>query len=129
MAEAATVDAAAEPELPPPAVRGRLTVSERVVVNVARLATREVGGTVVTGSRALGHGLPRVRADVAGGRTRVSVQVAVAWPYRLPVIAEQIRDAVAARVHELTGLIVDGVEVVVAAVIPPHDIETERQIT
>lgn len=125
--ETAMADVAVD--LPPPAVRGRLVVAERVVVNVARLATREVSGTVVTGGSRFGHGLPRVHADVAGGRTRVSVQVAVAWPYRLVEISAQVRDLVAERVHRLTGLTVDGVEVIVDAVIPPYDIETERQLS
>lgn len=126
-AEPTPAQTAAQPGTPAGS-RGRLVVAERVVVSVARLATREVGGTVVTGGGPLERGLPRVRAEVAGSRTRMSVHVAAQWPYRLDELARTLRSVVADRVRHLTGLTVDGVDVVIETVLLPQDVEPARSL-
>jgi len=113
-----------------PGERGRLDVAERVVERVATIAAGEVDGVLSTGSPldgVLGRRYPRANAEVAGRRTSVSLDLAVAWAVPLATTAASVRERVRSRVHELVGLDVDGVNVTVAKVV--HEVRTsERRV-
>ncbi len=105
-----------------PEERGTLTIANKVVERVASIAAREIGQ--VTDSRAgwtqLYRNLPTATAKVAGGRARVDVEVAAAWPSSLPEVTAQVRDRVSERVTHLTGVTVVAVDVTIADVIRPQ---------
>ncbi|MEP7161092.1 MAG: Asp23/Gls24 family envelope stress response protein [Dermatophilaceae bacterium] len=102
-----------------PEERGSLVIANKVVERVATIAAREIGQ--VTDSRAgwtqMYRNLPTATAKVAGGRARVNVEVAAAWPSSLPEVTAQVRDRVSERVTNLTGVTVVAVDVTVADVI------------
>ena len=114
-----------------PQVAGRVRINDRVVTSIALIAACEVSGTVEMSSamgRVAGRELPRASARLAGDRTTVSLDVAVSWPMPLPVVTRAVREVVRARLVELTGLKVDGVDVTAVAVVHPEDVEPERRV-
>lgn len=105
--------------LPPPEERGRTVIADRVVERVSAMAAREIENVIDTrsGLTRLARGaLPRARATVAGGTSRISVDVAAQWPTPLREIATGVRDHVTERVQTLTGVSVVAVDVRVADV-------------
>jgi len=103
-----------------PAERGQTTIADGVVEHIARLVSTDVPGVEPAGSgldKVVGRQYPKVNAQVAGSRARLSVQVAVVWPYPLADVCAQVRDQVAARLTELTGLSIDAVDVTAAKVV------------
>ncbi len=115
-------------DLPEAGKRGRLAIADQVVRSIARLAAAEVSGTVPGEGGWHARRLPRAQARVAGDRTRVSVEVGARWPSPLPVVAAAVRDTVASRLRELTGLTVDAVDVTVEAVLPPDEVQQNRSV-
>ncbi len=112
--------AARRRELAPAAERGRTTIADRVVTRVASLAAAEVESVIDTRSgwtKLVRKGLPHAEAVVAGGTTRITVQVAATWPTPLSRVAAQVRDHVTERVVQLTGTQVTRVDVTVADVV------------
>ncbi len=106
--------------LPPPEERGRTTVADKVVERIASIATSEIEGATDKRSgvlRAVRAGLPRAEAVVAGGTSRIKVEVAATWPTPLSRVAGQVRDHVAERITTLTGMTVAAVDVTVADVV------------
>ncbi len=104
-----------------PGARGRLVIADKAVERIASGAAREVPAVHPTGAR-LGlpprtSSLPSASATVAGGRSRVKVEVAIRWPASAATAAAAVRDHVQERVATLTGMTVDGVDVVVADVV------------
>jgi len=115
--------------LAPPAQRGHLEIRPRAVDRVAVGAAGEVDGVVRgTAGRLSRHRLPSVRSRVDGGRVRLDVDVAVAWGRPLAVVAGSVRERVAQRVHELTGLLVDAVDVTVERVVVPDERRAGRVV-
>ncbi|MEW1952772.1 Asp23/Gls24 family envelope stress response protein [Terrabacter sp. NPDC080008] len=105
--------------LPDPAQRGRLDIAERVVERVAGIAACEVAGVRSVGSTlegVVGRQYPKVRAEVAGGHARLSLDIAVSWPVPLARTAAEVREHVGDRLAALLGLKVDAVDVTVATV-------------
>lgn len=105
-----------------PGQRGVTSIADAVVEHIAVHAAAEIPGVVTMGSgldKVVGRRYPRANADVAGSRTRLHLEVAVAWPFPLADVCAQVRDTVTARVSELTGLSVDTVDVTAAKVV--HD--------
>lgn len=103
--------------------RGRLVIADKVVERIATIAAGEiewVGDPTSGWTRVIGRGLPRATAKVAGGRTRVLVQVAGAWPAPLASMASAVRDHVNERISTLTGVTVTAVDVTVADVTHPE---------
>ncbi|WP_298805288.1 Asp23/Gls24 family envelope stress response protein [uncultured Pseudokineococcus sp.] len=106
--------------------RGHLVVADRVLQRIAVVAAREVDGVAPDdgGSGPLGRlfssGYPAVEVDQAGSRVRVQVDVAALWPRPAAQVAGGVRDAVARRLGELTGVRVDAVTVTVRDVVRRH---------
>lgn len=115
---------AADPATAPlaePGQRGRTDIAGAAVEHIACRAAVDVPGVTSEGSglrKVLGRQYPTAQANVAGRRARVAMEVAVVWPYPLATVAAQVRDTVAARLHELCGLDIDAVDVSVASVTP-----------
>jgi len=108
------------PPLAEPEDRGRLDIADRVVERIAMYAASAVPNVVQVGStleRVVGRQYPKASADVAGGRSRIGVDVAVAWPASLAEVLLAVRDSVRTRVHDLAGLEVDAVDVTAAKVV------------
>ena len=102
------------------AQRGRLVIADRVVERIAAIAAGEVAGVVKAGSgldQVLGHRYPKASATLAGNRTRIHVEIAVAWPHPLGQVCAQVQDEVRDRVTKLAGVRVDAVDVTAAKVV------------
>ena len=107
--------------------RGRTVIADRVVERIATIAAGEVDAVTGTGggwSRLGRSGLPRADAVVAGDTSRISVEVAAAWPTPLASLASRVRDHVSERVSTLAGVSVTAVDVSVADVV---HLETEQR--
>lgn len=113
----------------PPAERGHLEIRARVVDRVGHRAATSVSG-VVRGSvgRIARHDLPEVSSRVDGAHVRLDVDLAVAWGTPLAQVTAAVQRAVAARVHELTGLVVDSVDVTVEQVVLPDEQAAARRV-
>ena len=112
-----------------PAQRGRLVIADRVVERIATVAAGAVEGVVRSGSsleQVLGHRYPKANATVAGDRTRIQVQIAIAWPHPLGQVCGRVRDEVRDRVAELIGVRVDAVDVTAAKVVHAPQPEKKR---
>ena len=101
-----------EPASGEPAGRGRLEVADRVVVR--------------TGSgvdQILGRSCPHAQATIAGGRARIHLDIAVAWPHPLSEVTASVRRRVHDQVSDLVGLAVDAVDVTASSVVhvPPRE--------
>ncbi|GAA5041952.1 putative alkaline shock family protein YloU [Thermocatellispora tengchongensis] len=110
----------AEPEGPEPAERRGVTrIPDHVVSRIATHAAAEVEGVLdVRRRHARGPWGGTARASVHGDVASVSMDVSVAYPAPIRTVADELRRHVATRVHELTGLIVDHIDVDVAALVP-----------
>lgn len=107
-------------ELAAPEERGRTTIADKVVTRIASIATAEIAAVIDTRTdwtKLIRKGLPRAEAVVAGGTSRIAVEVAAAWPSPLGKVAAQVRDHVTQRVVTLTGVDVTRVDVTVADVV------------
>ncbi|GAA0297790.1 Asp23/Gls24 family envelope stress response protein [Kineococcus aurantiacus] len=125
MAEAAVLPDAPAAD---PGTRGRLVVTDRAVVQIARAAAGSVSGSVradrsrVTLGAAVDSALDTVRQRTyptaectrAGNRVRVSVQVAARWPVPAPDLAARVRSGVVEELSRLAGVVVDACDVTVA---------------
>lgn len=108
------------PALAEPAGRGRTVITDAVVEHIAAQAAAGVDGVTPAGSgldKVVGRAYPQADAHVAGGRVRLHLEIAVAWPHPLAGVCGQVRDTVTARLAELTGLSVDAVDVTAAKVV------------
>ncbi len=113
-------DATGGHPLAEPESRGRLDIADRVVERIAMYAAAAVPNVVQVGStleRVVGRQYPKASADVAGRRTRIGVDVAVAWPAALTEVLLAVRDTVRSQVHDLAGLEVDAVDVTAAKIV------------
>ena len=112
-----------------PGGRGSLTVHDRVAEQIAAKAALDTAGVRVhaTGLNKLtGRTTPKTHVSIAAGRVRAKVDIAVPWSYELSVVGAAVRANVTSALSHLAGLQVDGVDVVVAAVI--SDTAPERRV-
>ena len=112
-----------------PAERGRTVIGDAVLEHIAVHAAGEISGVVKTGSaldKVIGRRYPKADAQVAGTRARVHVEIAVLWPCPLAEVTARVRDTVATRLTELTGLTIDAVDVTAATVIHEQPPTTRR---
>lgn len=106
--------------LVPAGERGRTIIADKVVKRVASIATAEIEAVVDTRkgwTKLIRRGLPHAEAVVAGGTSRITVEVAATWPTPLAQVAAQVRHHVTRRVVDLTGVSVTRVDVTVANVV------------
>lgn len=120
------MDAVAE-ALAAPAERGTLDVRAKAVERLAEGAALEIPGSVrhasrlgaLTGSLTgplTGSTHPKATVRISDGSARVDVAVACVWPAPLARIAAQVRERVAQRTAELSGISIISVDVTVTAV-------------
>lgn len=103
-----------------PGQRGRLAIAARVVERIATTEATSVRGVATTGStlaQVVGRHYPKASAEVAGGRARVDVDVAIVWPFSLAEVTAAVRTVVNSRVRGLAGLEVDAVNVTAAKIV------------
>jgi uncharacterized alkaline shock family protein YloU len=97
-----------------------LYVREKVVARIAERAALDVTGVVPVGNggvtSTLTRSLPATSCRLGQAGARVDVAIAARWPVSLAALARLVRDLVATRVHELTGLPVASVDVTVARI-------------
>ena len=95
--------------------RGSLRIEQRVFERIAAVAATEVRGVGVEdsnqASRLLGRGMPRASAELAGSHVHLDTTVPLRWPSPAPEVAAAVRDHVGSRVADLTGHVVDRVDV------------------
>lgn len=103
----------------PAQVRGRTEVSDRVVSKLARMVAGEMAGVSVAGQAG---GLPwggSSGGTVSGELATIRLTVTIAYPAPIRATAERLRQHVAARITELTGLGVSRVDLKVASLTVP----------
>lgn len=114
---------------PDPGARGSLTIRDKAVQAVACATALEVDG-VIRSSHGIGklalRELPRVDVVVAGDHVRASLEVAVAWGRPLSETTAEVRRRVGLGLSELSGLVVDGVDVHVRFVVAPEPGERRK---
>ena len=116
--------------LAPAAERGHLEIRPRVVDRVGWRAATGVTGVVRHSlGRFARHDLPEVSSRVDGGHVRLDVDLAVAWGTSLADVSAAVQREVASRVHTLTGLVVDSVDVTVGSVVVPGEQTTTGRVT
>lgn len=111
--------------LPAPEARGTTRIADKVVERIAARAVSEVDRATGAPRVVLGQTLgsttektdARVSAQVDGEVVMVDVAMAVQWPAPIREVAQQVRERVAARVNELTGLSVLEVDIDVATLL------------
>lgn len=119
----------AEP-LADPEHRGHLTVRHRAVERVAVAAALDADGVHRYGrglTKWTGRELPRADVAVAGDHVRATVDIAVEWGRPLAATAAATAGHITHALGTMSGLTVDGVEIHVAAVIPPGDNPATRR--
>jgi uncharacterized alkaline shock family protein YloU len=104
---------------------GVVSIDDRVVAKLAaraaveitdaggaapRLLGRSLDGAPGTRSTSL-NSLPRATADVDGSMVVLALQISIRWPASVPAIAAEVRQHVAGRISELTGLNVTEVQI------------------
>lgn len=105
-----------------PEQRGRTTIADRVVVQVATRAVAEVaqtGGAArqligFTLGRQTGQGPARVSARVDGNLAMIEMRLTLAYPAPVRSLTREVRRHVMERVASLTGIEVRHVDIEVA---------------
>lgn len=98
----------------PAAERGDLEILDKVFHIIIERSTLRVPGvepkssawSVMTRSS-----FPKIDSQVAGNRIRVRIDIAVRWPVDAATVARTVRSTVTRALEQMTGLIVDGVDV------------------
>lgn len=102
-----------------PGDRGRTTVADRVVAKVAAQAATEVqhaaGLRRSLAGRSLGRPQVRATAVVNGHVTTLRLELAVDYPAPVRQVTRAVRRQVVTRVGEYCGMVVDHVDITVAA--------------
>lgn len=78
--------------------------------------------------KVMGRQYPKADAEVAQGRARLHLEIAVEWPHPLADVCGLVRDTVSARVAELTGLNLDIVDVTAANVVHAAPVTPLRRV-
>ncbi|MDQ6745695.1 MAG: Asp23/Gls24 family envelope stress response protein [Actinomycetota bacterium] len=120
--------------------RGQTTIAEVVVLKVAGIAAREVGGVYALGggvARALGAVTQRlsmgesnsqgVSVEVGEREAAVDLTVVVEYGESIPRVAQQIRENVIRRIEGITGLGVTEVNVAVVDLYLPGEDQPENE--
>ncbi len=105
-----------------PGQRGRTTIADRVVTQIATRAVAEVGQTGgaarqligLTLGRQPGEGPARVSARVDGNLATIEMRLSLAYPAPVRSLTREVRRHVTERVTTLTGIEVRHVDIEVA---------------
>jgi uncharacterized alkaline shock family protein YloU len=127
--------AAAPPTVPAPpdGFAGAIVIADTVVAKLAARATLGIPNAGGATPRILGQALPgaghlqiressldtmpQASADVDGSVAFIDLSISVRWPASVAQVTAQVRDHVASRVQELTGLTVAQVRIAVTALV------------
>lgn len=115
----------------PAAERGRTRIADRVLETIALRAASEVYGVAHTPGLlggVLSSGLPSAAVTTAGDHVRCRLSVAARWGDSVTSTAESVRRAVAVKVADLTGYVVEAVDVQVAAVVQDSAADRTRRV-
>ena len=117
------LDVAAPPSpMTAPGQRGRTTIADRVVAQIATRAVSEVGQTGGAGrpliglmlGRRAGEGPARAAARVNGDLALIEMRLSLAYPAPVRSVTREVRRHVMERVTTLTGIEVRHVDIEVA---------------
>ena len=105
-----------------PGQRGRTTIADRVVAQIATRAVSEVGQTGGAGrpliglmlGRRAGEGPARATARVNGNLAMIEMRLSLAYPVPVRSLTREVRGHVMERVTTLTGIEVRHVDIEVA---------------
>lgn len=112
--------------------RGSLTVRDRAVERLVIAAALDCDGIDrrSTGvDRITGRELPRADVVVSGDHVRAAVAVAVEWRRPLAETSSAVAQSVTHALATMSGLVVDGVDVHVATVLPPGAGTPKRRVS
>lgn len=109
--------------------RGRTEIADRVLERIATHVLTDVEATGGAARRVLGVPLgptdrrprPQVTAHVDGRLATLRMRITVAYPEPIRQVTRRLRERVASRVGELTGLEVRQVDIDVDRLIRPKD--------
>jgi len=110
--------------------RGGLHIAGKAIDRMATFAAQRVPGVTRTASgldKIVGRSLPRADSTVAGDTVRLTVDIAVLWPYGAGEVARNVRTEVTREIGGLTGLSVASVDVTVARFEQPAESTTQRR--
>ena len=106
---------------------GKIVIAEEVITAIAELAISEVKGLgEVKGSlaeqvvRVFGGRGKGIETVIEDGSVRFSLRVALRYGQPIPALAQEIQQAVARKVEEMTGLQVSAVDIYVQELVPPQ---------
>lgn len=114
------------------AERGSLTVRDRAVERLVIAAALDCDGVDrrSTGvDKITGRELPRADVVVSGDHVRAAVAVAVEWRRPLAQTSSAVAQSVTHALATMSGLVVDGVDVHVATVLPPGAGTPKRRVS
>lgn len=121
-------DPGPEPDV---AQRGSLVIKERAIERIAAAAALQVPGVVRHGDNGLrritGRDLPRADVTTGGNAVAVNIYIAAEWPYDAAMLTRRVHDSVERALHDLTGLRVHELNVLVAATAVPEDDENTSE--
>jgi uncharacterized alkaline shock family protein YloU len=108
-----------------PGQRGRTTIADRVVAQIATLAVAEVGQTGgaarqligLTLGRQTGEGPARVSVRVNGNLAMIEMRLSLAYPAPVRSLTREVRRHVMERVTTFTGIEVRHVDIEVACLL------------
>ena len=109
---------------------GTITLRDDVVAKIAAYAAAEIPDAGAAATRVMGRaipgggrlglratnleGMPRIKAEIDGRSTFLSVELSIRWPASVPATTAQVRQHIRERVQELAGLTVAEVNITVA---------------
>lgn len=115
--------------------RGRLVLSEKVVVKIASQAAAETGAAYGTSGGFLGIGVdpdpaarPKVDVTLTAQFADISIEVGIRYPGSIRRAVDDVRQHVADRVHALTGVVVRRVDVNVTFLTVSAPAERTRKV-
>lgn len=100
-------------------VRGDTSIAPRAIMRIARRAVREAPHVRMAEATGLGAVANRLRreppvaasVETGGGWASLHLRLVVDWPCAIQEVADHAASVVAQRVHELTGVRIDAVDV------------------
>ncbi|WP_410582586.1 Asp23/Gls24 family envelope stress response protein [Amycolatopsis sp. lyj-108] len=106
-----------------PGERGVLTIADSAVEHIAARAVTEVDGVGGSSARVLGVAVggenldrgAKVSATVFGGSAALAVRLSIGYPRSVRGTTGVVRDHLVRRVGDLTGLMVERVDITVTA--------------